>query len=68
LKNRPRPPTISTALIAVRKNAGAGKPIEAKIAEDCRKAKTFPKPDATKKNAMRQRAMVTMSVPLVGDV
>jgi hypothetical protein len=55
-------------LIAVRKNAGAGKPIEAKIAEDCRKAKTFPKPDATKKNAMKQRAVVTMSMPLVGDV
>src|ERR1700731_1537355 len=51
-------------MIAVRKNAGIGKPMEAKILDDCRKAKSFPEPDATKKNAIKQRAIVAMSIPL----
>ena len=50
-------------MIAVRKNVGIGKPMEAKIVDDGRKAKIFPAPDATKKNAIKQRARVTISVP-----
>ncbi len=37
--------------------------MEAKIVDDGRKAKIFPAPDATKKNAIKQRARVTISVP-----
>src|SRR6266566_2465477 len=47
----------------VTKNVGTGKPMEAKIVDDGRKAKIFPAPDATKKNAIKQRARVTISVP-----
>jgi hypothetical protein len=64
LNNRPRPPAISIAMIAVRKNLGIGKPMEARIVDDCRKAKIFPAPDATKKNAIRQRAIVAISIPV----
>src|SRR5258706_3444472 len=48
---------------AVTNNVGIGKPMEAKIVDDGRKAKSFPAPDATKKNAIKQRARVTISVP-----
>src|SRR5882762_1674219 len=51
-------------MIAVRKNVGIGKPMEAKIVDDCRKAKIFPEPDATKKNAIKQRAIVAISILL----
>jgi hypothetical protein len=37
----------------IRKNVGIGKPIEARAVDDCRKAKIFPEPDATKKNAIK---------------
>src|SRR3982074_1708796 len=51
-------------MIAVRKNVGTGKPMEARIVDDGRKAKIFPAPDATKKNAIKQRAIVAISIPL----
>jgi hypothetical protein len=51
-------------MIAVRKNVGIGKPMEAKIVDDCRKAKIFPKPDARKKNPIKQRAIAAISIPL----
>jgi hypothetical protein len=38
--------------------------MEARIVDDGRKAKIFPTPDATKKNAIKQRAIVVISVPL----
>src|SRR5882724_2402831 len=60
LNNRPRPPAISTAMNAVTKNVGIGKPMEARMVDDCRKAKSFPAPDATKKNAIKQRAVVNI--------
>jgi hypothetical protein len=58
------PPMIAMFLIMFRKNLGIGKPMEAKIVDDCRKAKIFPEPDATKKNAIKQRAIVAISIPL----
>src|SRR6266404_478913 len=45
----------------VTKNVGTGKPMEARIVDDGRKAKIFPEPDATKKNAIKQRAVVAIS-------
>jgi hypothetical protein len=35
------------------KNVGIGNPIAARAVHDCRKAKIFPEPDATKKNAIK---------------
>jgi len=38
--------------------------MEARIVDDGRKAKIFPEPDATKKNAIKQRAVVATFIPL----
>src|ERR1700730_6795243 len=40
-----------------------GKPIEAKIPDVCRKTKSLPEPDAIKKNAIKQRPIVAISIP-----
>jgi hypothetical protein len=37
--------------------------MEARIVDDCRKAKIFPEPEAIKKNAIKQRAIVAISIP-----